>query len=48
MAELLGKPIMEHIVLQLRRCGFEVLRCADSLLDDGHHGSTCYIIAKKL
>jgi len=23
MAELLGKPIMEHIVLQLRRCGFD-------------------------
>lgn len=23
MAELLGKPIMEHIVLHLRRCGFE-------------------------
>ena len=31
----------------LRESGFEILRCADSLLDNGHHGSTCYNIAKK-
>lgn len=39
---------IEAVCALLRRCGFEILRCADSLLDDGHHGSTCYIIAKKL
>ena len=31
----------------LRGCGFEVLRCADSLLDDGSHGTTWFVIAKK-
>ena len=31
----------------LRGCGFEILRRASSLTDDGHHGTTCYIIAKK-
>ena len=31
----------------LEKCGFEVLRCADSLLDDGGHGTTWFIIARK-
>jgi len=31
----------------LKKCGFEVLRCADSLLDDGGHGTTWFVIAKK-
>ena len=31
----------------LRLAGFTVLRCADSLLDDGTHGTTCFLIAKK-
>lgn len=32
----------------LQSCGFKILRCADSLLEDGHHASTCYIIAEKV
>ena len=31
----------------LRRCGFSVFRCADSLLDDGSHGTTWFVIATK-
>lgn len=31
----------------LEKCGFEVLRCADSLLDDGGHGTTWFVIARK-
>lgn len=31
----------------LRKCGFTVERCADSLLDDGNHGTTWFVIAKK-
>ncbi len=31
----------------LKKCGFQVLRCADSLLDDGGHGTTWFVIAKK-
>ncbi len=31
----------------LRTCGFEILRCADSLLDDGTHGTTWFVIARK-
>ena len=30
----------------LEKCGFEVLRCADGLLED-HHGTTWFVIAKK-
>jgi len=30
----------------LRKCGFEVVRCADGLLED-HHGTTWFVIAKK-
>jgi SAM-dependent methyltransferase len=31
----------------LRNCGFEVVKCADSLLDDGSHGTTWFVIARK-
>jgi hypothetical protein len=31
----------------LQKCGLEVIRCADTLLDDGHHGTTWFVIAQK-
>ena len=31
----------------LEECGFEVEKCADSLLDDGSHGTTWFVIARK-
>lgn len=31
----------------LEECGFSVERCADSLLDDGSHGTTWFVIARK-
>lgn len=31
----------------LKNTGFEILRCADSLLNDGSHGTTWFVIAKK-
>ena len=31
----------------LQKAGFMVLRCADSLLDDGSHGTTWFVIARK-
>jgi SAM-dependent methyltransferase len=31
----------------LRETGFEVLKCADRLLDDGGHGTTWFVIARK-
>ena len=31
----------------LQEAGFAVLRCADSLLDDGSHGTTWFVIARK-
>ena len=31
----------------LRKCGFEVIRCADRLLEDGNHGTTWFVIARK-
>ena len=31
----------------LRQCGFGVVKCADRLLDDGNHGTTWFIVAKK-
>ena len=31
----------------LGRCGFTVERCADSLLSDGSHGTTWFVIARK-
>lgn len=31
----------------LGQCGFQVVRCADCLLDDGNHGTTWFVIARK-
>lgn len=31
----------------LRKCGFQVIKCADRLLDDGNRGTTWFVIAKK-
>lgn len=31
----------------LRSCGFEVVRCADRLLDDQNHGTTWFVIVRK-
>lgn len=31
----------------LRKCGFEVVKCSDRLLDDGNHGTTWFVIARK-
>jgi len=31
----------------LESCGFTVLRCADRMMDDGGHGTTWFIIARK-
>ena len=31
----------------LKNCGFTVVRCADNLLDDGGHGTTWFVIARK-
>lgn len=37
-----------HLVCRLlESCGFEVLRCADSLLPDGGHGTTWFVIARR-
>lgn len=37
----------ERICDLLRKCGFEVVRCADGLLED-HHGTTWFVIARKI
>ena len=31
----------------LHKCGFEVVKCADRLLDDGNPGTTWFVIARK-
>ena len=31
----------------LKNCGFSVLRCADRMMDDGGHGTTWFVIARK-
>lgn len=31
----------------LKTCGFSVLRCADRMMDDGGHGTTWFVIARK-
>ena len=40
-----------HDPAEIRRllsvCGFEVLKCSDSFLDDGGHGTTWFVIARK-
>jgi predicted TPR repeat methyltransferase len=35
------------ICAMLQKCGFEVIRCTDTLLDDGNHGTTWFVIARK-
>jgi len=37
----------EAICTLLQTCGFQLIRCADRMLDDGGHGTTWFIIAKK-
>ena len=37
----------EVICELLRKAGFTVLRCADSMFDDGSHGTTWFVIAQK-
>ena len=36
----------ERAVNVYQKCGFEVVRCADGLLED-HHGTTWFVIARK-
>ena len=31
----------------LEKAGFQLLRCADRMLDDGGHGTTWFVIARK-
>ena len=31
----------------LQKCGLKVIRCADTLMDDGNHGTTWFVIAQK-
>ena len=31
----------------LKKCGFTLLRCADRMLEDGRHGTTWFLIARK-
>ena len=35
------------ICRMLRNCGFEGVKCSDSLLDNGTHGTTWFVIARK-
>ena len=37
----------ESICGLLRKCGFDLVKCSDSLLDDGNHGTTWFVIARK-
>ena len=37
----------DEICRLLRKCGFTVVKCADRLLDDGGHGTTWFVIARK-
>ena len=37
----------EEICARLQDCGFELVKCANRLLDDGSHGTTWFVIAKK-
>ena len=37
----------QQICWMLQNCGFTVERCADSLLEDGSHGTTWFVIARK-
>ena len=37
----------EAVCHLLRKCGFTLCRCADSLLEDGGKGTTWFVIARK-
>ena len=37
----------EEICGLLTKCGFQIIKCADHLLDDGNHGTTWFVIARK-
>ena len=47
--ENIRETIHDPVVIcdMLRERGFEVLRCADTLLDGDNHGTTWFVIAKK-
>lgn len=49
LEEIIKETIHDPVVIcdMLRECGFQVLRCADCLLDDGGHGTTWFVIARK-
>ena len=49
LEEVIRETIHDPAVVcdMLRNCGFRVLRCADRMLDDGGHGTTWFIIARK-
>lgn len=32
----------------LRQCGFEIVLCTDRLLEENNHGTTCFVVARKL
>lgn len=40
--------ISQIICSLLTTCGFQIIRCADWLLDDGGHGTTWFVIARKM
>lgn len=43
--ETIHDPV--EICKLLASCGFDIEKCSDSLLDDGSHGTTWFVIAKK-
>ena len=43
--ETIHDPVV--ICRLLQKCGFEVIKCADRLLDTGNHGTTWFVIARK-
>ena len=47
--EIYGICLSQNIASRrvLEKCGFMVIRCADSLLEDGSPGTTWFVIAKK-
>lgn len=47
--ENIRETIHDPVVIRglLEMCGFRVIRCADSLLEDGGHGTTWFLIAQK-
>ena len=49
LEENIRETIHDPVVIcsLLESCGFQVVRCADSLLEDGSHGTTWFVIAKK-